>query len=259
MKPRPRPNADFTVIAVPAEVFCTRLRPRRRVLADESVSMPPWTAAFARWAFRRIGVEATVGVQSHQDLRRMVPELLCETNGIVAGVEDEKRWLTPRLYVLGKSMEKILDLYGGDFRCVLSRRQPASIHRCDPTVSGEAESSYPLVGPACDDGLSRGTPARMVVETAFGTALRRQVGPSTRVHGIHWGLSSLATVEGCIRRSRRLSASIFPLLSAAHRLPQRRRCTAVRLRCTGEETPASVVSIASVSSKWAPARRPRHP
>lgn len=155
MKPRPRPNADFTVIAVPAEVFCTRLRPRRRVLADESVSMPPWTSAFARRTFRRIGVEATAGVQSHQDLRWMVPEILHQTNGIVAGVEDEKRWFTSSPYVLGKSMEKILDLCGGDFRCVLGRRQPASVHRCDPTVSGEAESSYPLVGPACDDGLSR--------------------------------------------------------------------------------------------------------
>lgn len=187
MKPRPRPNADFTVIAVPAEVFCTRLRPRRRVLADESVSMPPWTAAFARRTFRRIGVEATAGVQSHQDLRWMVPEILHQTNGIVAGVEDEKRWFTSSPYVLGKSMEKILDLCSDDFRCVLGRRQPASVHRCDPTVSGEAESSYPLVGPACDDGLSRGMPARMVVETAFGTALRRQARPGTHVHGIYRG------------------------------------------------------------------------
>jgi hypothetical protein len=127
----------------------------------------------------RITVEAASCPQADEDLARASLKPPLQLDGIVARVEDEQGDAVSG----GGSSKQCLDLLRSHRVRFLVWTDALHAYRGGPALAYEVELGDELVSPACDDGLTRGVPRRMVVEAALGTALGIAAIPHAHVHG----------------------------------------------------------------------------
>jgi len=137
----------------------------------------------------RVAVEATPRPQADEYLARAPIEPSLQLDGIVAGVEDEQGGGLPGL-LLSESAQQSSDLLGSDRVRLLARTDALDVHGGGPTLAGEVQPGYELVGPSGDDGLTGGMAGRVVVEAALGTTLGIAAVPHAHVHGVHGRFAS---------------------------------------------------------------------
>jgi site-specific DNA recombinase len=151
MQPRPRGDGHGAVLVVLADQGGGRGRPGGRVGEGELGAMAAWPAALGRARrWRRVGVEAAVGAQSHQHRGGSVGEIQGELGGVVAAVEHKHRHRPAG----GQAAEQRADLHGGLVVGVVQGLQPRRVDRGGPGVAVKAQLRDPLEGPAGDDGLA---------------------------------------------------------------------------------------------------------
>src|SRR5215212_7747999 len=146
------------------------------------------SASVGGWASEaRIGVEATPGAQTEEDLAPTPLKPLLHLDGIVARVEDEQG---DAARFFSEPTEQSLYLFDGDHVGVLHGMDAQCVNRSSPALAHEVELCDELVGPARDDGLPRRVAGWMVVETTLGTALGIAAIPHAHIHGIYGRLAS---------------------------------------------------------------------
>jgi hypothetical protein len=139
------------------------------------------------WASEaRIGIEATPGAQTDEDLAPTPLKPLLHLDGIVASIEDEQR----DARFLSDPTEQALYLFDGDHVGVLHGMDAQCVNRSSPALANEVELCDELVGPSGHDGLPSRVARGMIVETSLGTALRVAAIPHARVHGIYGRFAS---------------------------------------------------------------------
>jgi hypothetical protein len=159
--------------------------------------MATWPSSVGRWASEaRIGVEATPGAQTEEDLAWSSLQSLLHLDGIVASVEDEQGSGSLLFLVLMREAEKRFDLLGGHLVGVLRRADALYVHGGAPALADEIELCDELVGPARYDRLPRRVAGRMVVEAAFRATLGVAAIPHAHVHGVDGRFASSKWMAG---------------------------------------------------------------
>jgi site-specific DNA recombinase len=180
VQPGPAGDGHGAVLVILANQAGGRGGPGGRVGELELGAVParPADPAGRRWW--RVGVEAAVGAQSHQDRRGRLGEVQGELSGVIAGVEHKQRDGPTG----GQAPEQRADLAGGGLVGVVQGVQPLGIHRGGPGVAGEAELADPLEGPAGNDRLARRVAGGVVVQATLGTAFGVAARPGGDIHRI---------------------------------------------------------------------------
>ena len=170
-----------------------------QVAGSSQANLAPWRrgrpAAAVGGRRGRVGVEAAVAPQAHQDGGAGVRQPQRQLERVVAGVEDEQR-----RRAVGRVMaQEALDLLDGDGLGVLGRVDALHVERRRPALAREAELGEPLVRPAGDDRLAGRVARRMVVVAALGAGLGVAARPDAAVDGV----DRLAVGQRVARQQRR--------------------------------------------------------
>src|SRR5215207_7441345 len=107
--------------------------------------MTTWPSSVSRWSGEaRIGVEATPGAQTEEDLARSPLQCLLHLDRIIASLKDEQGSDPPLLRCEAK---KRFHLLGGYLVGVLRRAEALYVHGGAPALADEIELGDELVGP----------------------------------------------------------------------------------------------------------------
>jgi hypothetical protein len=144
----------------------------------------------------RVAVEAPPRSQADEDLARTPFEPSLDLDRVVARVEDEQGdWP-----YFPQPIQQSLHLPASNLVSILCGADALYVHGSAPTLAHEVQLCDELVGPARDDGLTRGVSGRMVVETTLGAALGVAAIPHANVYG----------VDGCFALSKRMAGEKPP-------------------------------------------------
>jgi hypothetical protein len=128
----------------------------------------------------RIGVEAAPRSQTDEDLARASLEPSLDLDRVVASIEDEHGdWP-----YFPEPIQQSLHLPTSNLVSILCGADALYVDGGGPTLAHEVQLCDKLVGPSCDDGLTRGVSGRMVVETTLRAALGVAAIPHANVYGL---------------------------------------------------------------------------
>ena len=138
------------------------LPPRLGIAEGKLVAMPRGCPPDV--PFLGFGIEAAIGVESHQQAKRLIGKELCQLHGVVPSIEDKNG----EILRVGATLQQLANLRGGDLVHIVGRFHPVCRERRTPTVMAKADLSQPLIRPSGDNRLASRMPIVVMIVAAFG-------------------------------------------------------------------------------------------